>query len=188
MAEWLSVERFANLIDSECRYQERSFSMMLKFKLSAPISMADLRIDISGLLTLLRCDRADPSITIRVLDGSDTKPIMWHNLACKVFLLLSDVLEQCPSEADKPLPQIWINGHGTILRATYPATATSGEMIIPYSNTIGSPANVHMEGYGKIKGLWNSAGIKGDLFPFTRNGSLIRFWYHLRISFWSDWW
>ncbi|KAI4680341.1 uncharacterized protein J4E84_007989 [Alternaria hordeiaustralica] len=189
LQDWFDVDRFAELIRPDaCWDEERSISIVLKFDLSTPRSTKDLRIDISKLLSMLHFLRAEPGSTIQLVDGSDTKPIVWHDLACRLFLLISDVMKQCPSEAGRPLPQIWIDGHGTILRATYPATAISGQIIIPYSNTIDSPTEVRKEGYANIKGIWNNTSIQCDTYDFPNTDTLIGLWFYLGGYFWSDGW
>jgi len=196
LEELLGIERFARLVNpNERRNQQCPITMLLMVKLSTPKPPADLRINISRLLQMFRCKGADPAIDIQQFDGilCDTWPIMWHHVQAVVFFLLSDVLVQYPSKANQPFPQIWINGHGWVLRATYPATATSEEITIPCSYIIDDPDDIPRR-YWNRRRDFEINGILKD-FPPTYNDkfhiigdSLASMWYCLKNYHGRDQW
>ncbi|KAI4953401.1 hypothetical protein J4E91_002248 [Alternaria rosae] len=188
----LAIENFGVLINPDERREAHcSIDMILMFKLSTPKSAEDLRINISQLLHLFIYDHEDLVITVQESNGSTgrTRFITWNHVQCAVFLLLSDLLEQYPSEAHRPLPHIWINGRGTVLHATYPATATSEERIIPYASTSDDPTNVHAQGYRKIKGVEQGGTMKNiaGAYYHSHTVSLVGMWSLLRNHLWTDW-
>ncbi|KAI4957885.1 hypothetical protein J4E86_005025 [Alternaria arbusti] len=188
------VNRFESLVDPiDCIEQGCFIRMELTFRLSMPTSTTDLRINIDELLDGLKCRIGDLIITVQEMDGGmrGTRPIVWDHLQCAVFLLLSDILEHYPSQAMRPLPQIWINGHGAVLCAEYPATATSKEKIIPYAPTADDPALIQAQGYRKIKRLVLGHTLKDlagiDQEDFSDTSILVGLWYYLRFYLWMNW-
>jgi hypothetical protein len=134
LQRWLNIGKFTDLINSRTwRAQKRSVNMVLMFRLPTPKPIADLRINITEILDAFNCDDVDSLVIVQESHSSkrDAKPIRLRNLRLAVFLLLSDILEQFPSEANQPPPQIWINGHGNVLCATYPATLSCEEITVP---------------------------------------------------------
>jgi hypothetical protein len=194
LQEMLDVETFMDLINpDECSEQRCSNIMVLMFKLPTPKPTADLRININKLLHMFKGNLRDLVITVQESGTSmgRTKPILWHNLRCAVFLLLSDTLIQCPSEAGQPLPQIWIDGEGTVVCATYPATVGREELNIPcvYRHE-GFTINKE-QGYRKVKDVVEYFASDPRLgYEFTTRmdtRTLAGFWRHLGETFWEDW-
>jgi len=190
----LHVNNFEALVNPFARREEHcSVNMVLMFKLSTLEPTADFRINISKLLHIFEHDHGCLVITVKESDSSmnGTQSIEWNLIRKAVFLLLSDVLEQYPSKADQPLPQIWINGHGTVLRATYRATATSEERIIQYASTSNDPANIHAQGYRKIKSTHQSGILNYDMsvhpYYYAEIDGLLGMWGLLRNDLWEDW-
>ncbi|KAI4920975.1 hypothetical protein J4E85_009090 [Alternaria conjuncta] len=184
----LHVNNFEALVNPLVRREEHcSINMILMFKLSTPEPIADLRININKLLHTFKRDHGGLIITVQKSDSSvnGTQSIMWHHVQKAVFLLVSDILVQCPSKANRPLPQIWINGHGTVLRATYPATASSEETIIPCSYGIDDPADIldqyrRKTEYLDQSGIWGNLASSYDIYSYMNNDSLASMWYCLR--------
>ena len=185
LQEWFVIQRFASLLNWKC-----SIAMILKFKLPTAKPAADLRIDISKLLHLFAHDDSELIITVQGIDSSrsHTCCIMWHDLRRAVFLLLSDLLLSFPSKAYAPLPPIWINGHGTVLCAKYPATISSEEKTIPYPYTVEGPANIREQICRKIESVAQSG--RDDHRREPGNGeledaeSLADMWYYFRDYLW----
>ncbi|KAI4923645.1 uncharacterized protein J4E92_007619 [Alternaria infectoria] len=195
LQELMDIETFQDLLNPyECREEARSIEMVLMFKLFTQTPTADLRININNLLKIYERDHEDLSIIIQESDSSTsgTRSIIWQYIQGAVFLLLSDVLKQYPSQASQPLPHIWINGHGTVLSATYPATATSKETSIPCSYPIDDPVGNLLQGYRKLKHLHQQGGELKRIVAAHRPGpgldssSLVGMWYSLRWLFGVD--
>ncbi|KAI4916000.1 hypothetical protein J4E90_004446 [Alternaria incomplexa] len=112
----LEVGNFDSLVNNR-REKDCFINMILMFKLSIPEPTADLRININKLLLAFNSDHGSLVITVQGPDSSmkDTQSVRWQHIQTAVFLLLSDVSEQYPSKTHQPLPQIRINGCGTIL-------------------------------------------------------------------------
>ncbi|KAI4644652.1 uncharacterized protein J4E79_011089 [Alternaria viburni] len=189
LQEMLNIDNFSNLVVPYLRREGQCpINMVLMFKLSTPKPVADLRINITKLLHTFTRAYGDLSITIQGSDSgmSGTRSIMWHHIQSAVLLLLSDVLEQYPSEANRPLPNIWMDGHGTVLRATYRAKTTSEETIIPCSYAIDDPIDLLTQGHRRIKCL-DQGGILKHLRVASQqsgpsSGSLFGMWFNLRYS------
>jgi len=190
----LGINSFEELINPFGRRKEHCFiNMILIFKLSIPEPTVDLRININKLLHTFQRDYGGLVITVQESDSSveGTQSIMWHHVQKAVFLLLSDVLERYPSEATRPLPDIWMDGHGTVLRATYRATATSEERIIPYASTSDDPVNMDAQGYRKIKRIHQLEILNDNSGVHPYNYAVIDgvlgMWGSLRNHLWEDW-
>ncbi|KAI4622702.1 uncharacterized protein J4E87_006269 [Alternaria ethzedia] len=190
----LEVDNFENLVNPYDRRGEQCFmNMILVFKLSKPEPTPDLRININKLLHTFKRDHGGLVITVQESDRSvnGTHFIIWHHVQKAVFLLISDILEECPSKANWPLPQIWINGHGTVLCATYPATASSEEIIISSLYANNDPADVLVQYDRKIEYLEQSGALE-DLInalhnPFSMStDTLGLMWYCLRCYLGMD--
>ena len=190
----LHVNNFEGLVNPFVRREEHcSVNMILIFKLSTPEPTADLRININKLLHIFKDDHGCLLITVQESNSSmnGTQSIRWHIIQRAVFLLLSDVLVQYPSEANQPLPQIWINGHGTALCATYPAMATSEEKSIPCSYAIYDPANVldqyrRKTEYLDQSGIWGNLASSYDIYSYMNKDTLASMWYCLRYFLGRD--
>jgi hypothetical protein len=193
LQELLDVETFMDLVNpDECSEQRCSNSMVLMFKLSTPRPTADLRININKLLHTFKGNLRDLVITVQESGTSmgHTKPILWHNLRCAVFLLLSDTLMQCPSKAGQLLPQIWINGEGTVVCATYPATAGREQLNIPcvYSHedfTINKEQG-HRKVKDAVEAITSPVRLIYKLATRMDTKTLAGFWCHLGETFWED--
>ncbi|KAI4674051.1 uncharacterized protein J4E88_008518 [Alternaria novae-zelandiae] len=189
LQEMLDIDNFSNLIVPYFRREGQCpINMVLMFKLSTPKPAADLRINITKLLHTFTRAYGDLTITIQGSDSgmSGTRSITRHHIQSAVLLLLSDVLEQYPSEANRPLPNIWMNGHGTVLRATYRTKTTSEETITPCSYAIDDPIDLLTQGHRRVNCL-DQGGILKHLRVASQqsgpsSGSLFGMWFNLRYS------
>jgi hypothetical protein len=194
LQRWLNIGRFASLINSRTwRAQKCSVNMVLMFRLPTTKPIEDLRINIVRLLDKLNCDDVDSFVIVQESDRSkrDTKPIMWHHLRRAVFLVLSDVLELYPFTADWDLPQIWINGHGNVLCAKYPASSRYEQITVSGVYTHDN-ATINLEqAYRKIRST--KEALASNVLPYHKlrgppgEGSLSRFWKRLRSRVKVDW-
>ena len=189
----LEVETFESLVNPHhCREEECFINMVLMFKLSTPEPTADFRINIKKLLHIFKQDHGCLLITVQDSDSiNGTQSIRWHLIQRAAFLLLSDVLEQYPSKADQPPPQIWIDGHGIALCATYPAMATSEETTIPCSYAIGDPDDVLDQYRRKMihldrSGIWEQCVSPHDIYSQMNNDSLASMCYCIRYYLGMD--
>jgi hypothetical protein len=121
LRRWMGIELSKDMIKKQLNAAPASSTnLVLRFELPTSLGFGNLRINITMLLRLLPDFKGYFAIT--TTERSARVP--WRDLQRTVFLLLSDILEQRPSRQDQPLPKIWIDGHGAILRATYLAATT----------------------------------------------------------------
>ncbi|KAF1829353.1 hypothetical protein BDW02DRAFT_169257 [Decorospora gaudefroyi] len=131
-----AFRQFANIpFYEDIRTPRFPTDIVLKFDLSTSRTLGDLRIDFGRLLSSPPLKRECLDHCVVALSGPITSPpekarFAWSHVQRSTFYLLSEVLEQLPSKAHQPPPQIWMDGHGTVLQATYSATATSDEVSI----------------------------------------------------------
>jgi len=192
----LDIRKFKDLLDLARRLKrKRSVKMVLMFGLSTPKPIEDLRINITELLAIFRCGFLVSIIAVQESNNgmTNTETIILHSVRWAAFLLLSDILDQFPAKADQPPPEIWIDGHGTVLYATYPATDTSAEEIIPHLFTDKDPVSFSSEGWRMFKvvedrGIWTK--FCRTEYPDTigtRNiVDLLDLWRHLRYYLWYE--
>jgi hypothetical protein len=116
----------------------RTLTIALDFEAFASIAMCGLRINVKDLIDILSILPTESTtvirITLRCPGGSgqaysESKEISADTLSRQLFLLLSDVQADDSVEAFKTdalgVPDVWMNGHGQILYASYPASASS---------------------------------------------------------------
>jgi hypothetical protein len=153
---WMDMEPFKGMIKTPASFTD----VVLRFELPTSIRFGNLCINISTLLRLL--PDLEGYCVIILSDPNTTEEssvrVLWRDLQRAVFLL-SDILDQRPSKEDQPIPQIWIDGHGDLLRATYPATATSDEFYIPHDY------GVREEGYKRIREIEKYRGPLDQRYP-----------------------
>jgi hypothetical protein len=116
----------------------RTLTIALDFEALASIAMCGLRINIKELIDILSILTTESMtvirITLRCPGGSgqaysESKEISADTFSRQLFLLLSDIQGDDSVEAFKTdalgVPDVWMNGHGQILYASYPASASS---------------------------------------------------------------
>jgi hypothetical protein len=189
LERWMSMELSKDMIGTQLNVTPASSTdLVLRFELPTSTRFGVLRINIATVLRLLPALKGYCGITLS--DPNTTAEssvrVQWGKLQRAVFLLLSDIIDQRPQEANQPLPQIWLDGHGTILRATYPATATSDDFFFSPDYDVREETELCGEGYERIRKIER-------LYPYqyfwlhSKPDSLIRIWMLLRNAHWLDW-
>lgn len=108
----------------------------MQFELANHETLADIRIEVSELSRLLFNSQFS-SIAIKLLNTGKSSGqieethIREADLCLNVFLLLSDILKYSPEKQRGPLPQIWINGYGKVLKAVYAGAPNSPDTVFP---------------------------------------------------------
>ena len=196
-----------------------SRTFALNFDLATFTPLSEIRIDVKRLIAILVGHNLLPSgvrqylgikhyptlhltTTIRtsVRYPKDTKTAQVdatfsvEDLAQSIFLLLSDFLQQCPLEnpRDLKLPEIWIDGNGKLLRASYPATDSSPAYSVDNRHTTLRKSEILQRGYRMSREntyLTTRKEEKSEEFWITyeRCDSLVHFLQYLRDIYWKDW-
>ena len=192
------------------RFGTNFSEIILTFNNSGQALLKDFRIDIKMLLDLIRqLDERCSIKFVRTIGGgnyekwSEEASVTWGSVQRALFLLLSDILKDMPHKAEGPIPQIWIDGCGKVLRAKFPATTTSAEQAIEYRHTSLNEKEVRNLGYKKISNFERAIeeGPTTADFEFlasyfyslwgshrlTNTNSLAETWIALWDSLWCDW-
>ncbi|KAI4957968.1 hypothetical protein J4E86_005108 [Alternaria arbusti] len=163
-----------------------SFNIALVFETADATSLSMLRINIVGLMEALK-DAAKEQVSISISlkrPGADacealqSGKIPLPDLERRVFLLLSDVIAGWPVAEDK-LPDIWMDGHGKLISATYSASATAPASRIENRHAKLKLIEMQQRGYQFAMDL---AISERDV-----EGGRRAMWSALRRDYWNDW-
>ncbi|RYO19150.1 hypothetical protein AA0111_g10515 [Alternaria arborescens] len=173
-------------------FNNSSIGIVLDFNIATATSLKEIRINIKNavpelihsyffskakLLFCLKCPWGNAihheEVTIRVVE-----------LVQNLFLLLSDIKQQWPSEidktGDKQLPDIWLSGNGVLISASYPATSHSSERRIEYAHGRLTPTEIRNRGY-------RMAMTTDPTWDLGRHvGMLGECWDHIRCHHYHD--
>ncbi|KAI4640444.1 hypothetical protein J4E93_008650 [Alternaria ventricosa] len=163
-----------------------SFNIALVFETAAATSLSTLRINIVGLIKALK-DAAKEQVSISIslkrpgadaCEGMHSGKIPLPDLERRVFLLLSDVIAGWDVAEDK-LPDIWMDGHGKLISATYSASATVLASRVENRHAKLKSVELQQRGYQFAMDLSND---KKDV-----EGGRRAMWSALRKEYWNDW-
>lgn len=133
-------------------------------------------------------------ITLWHPSGSGSKSsatIDFPDLLKRVFLVLSDMItrwpEDLPRATGRQLPRIIIDGHGTIVNATYPARSTFGQFCVENRHARLHSEEVTIAGYRMITAVSQSLYVEESHIDIESLGSLYEVWEGLRTLYWSEW-
>jgi len=163
-----------------------SFNIALVFETTAATSLSTLRINVIGLIKALK-DAAKEQVSISIslkrpgedaCEALQSGKIPLPDLERRVFLLLSDVISGWPVAEDK-LPDIWMNGHGKLISATYSASATALASRVDNRHAKLKSIELQQRGYQFAMDLSNN---KLDV-----KGGRRAMWSALREKYWNDW-
>jgi hypothetical protein len=95
-----------------------------------PTTLTDVRINVKDLLsqiTALKNTRIDIILHHSSADEAheEKRSTTLSLLLQSVCLFLARIFSKYPKMMERSIPDLWINGHGTLLHATFPATASS---------------------------------------------------------------
>jgi hypothetical protein len=177
---------------------------------SSEASLEDVRVNVKDLLpALLRLEEGVYIKLVRTTGGGTRQAhrkeviITASSLLQATFLLLSDMVKKMPHKANDPIPQIWINGCGSLLCARFPATTAAAEHDFQYqhSGTSLTDSWARALGYQQIQELKRltmerqSASANGGELLWDESLRLhlethetcMGFWTVLRNLIWEDW-
>ncbi|KAI4673971.1 uncharacterized protein J4E88_008438 [Alternaria novae-zelandiae] len=163
-----------------------SFNIALVFETADATSLSMLRINIVGLMKALK-DAAKEQVSISIslkspgedaCEALQSGKIPLPDLERRVFLLLSDVIAGWDVAEDK-LPDIWMDGHGKLISATYSASATVLASRVENRHAKLKSVEVQQRGYQFATDLSNN---KRDV-----EGGRRAMWSALRKEYWNDW-
>ncbi|KAH4080451.1 hypothetical protein HBH46_229970 [Parastagonospora nodorum] len=169
----------------------------LRVSTTTRTTLDQVRIDIKGLLCLIRHERLGRKISIEIAlscprDGSMHEEVVMlslQDLQKRAFLLLFDVLAafDLNEEATIDSPSVWINGKGTLLDASYPETPSTAKFSVANRHARLSQEEVDTRGYRMGAAVWNSCGYIPRSFKRTKDRyPLWALWRDLQRYHWSD--
>lgn len=127
--EWAQVRTFYTSVVGRPG-QQKPFHVLLSFNENSGASLADCRIDIKGLVAvLLRANRYSVFRFRRTPNGEDIEvqdekaTAKLGTLLQTIFLCLADALRNTLKRTHDQLPEMWIDGTGTLLGLRYKATS-----------------------------------------------------------------
>ncbi|EAT81294.1 hypothetical protein SNOG_11586 [Parastagonospora nodorum SN15] len=169
----------------------------LRVNTTTRTTLDQVRIDIKGLLCLIRHERLGRKISIEIAlscprDGGMHEEVVMlslQDLQKRAFLLLFDVLAafDLNDEATIDSPSIWINGKGTLLDASYPETRSTAKFSVANRHARLSQEEVDTRGYRMGAAVWNTCGYIPRSFKRTKDRyPLWALWRDLQRCHWSD--
>jgi hypothetical protein len=163
--------------------------------------LSEIRINIKGLIDSFSNQYLGPNISVQITSSysngqssyEETTTLNLTELLQRVFLLLSDVLATSPIKGRERfregLPSIWLDGNGTILKASYPMTIKYPALSVPNRHAQLRLKEVDFRGYNLAADL--STRVSYERTILESNGyetprSLISVWSDLRELYWAD--
>lgn len=174
----------------------------MSFKLRDTTVLSGLQINIRNAMCLLRF-ALPPESTTRIKTNclwesgrrTDETTFSIAVLQQRLFLLLSDVVE-ISLDRDRndeiPLPELWIDGRGRMLGASYTGTPFfDSPLCIPYRHNELNKSEVRMRGYWLAirfaQYYRNYLTYRGPPGTPDDVGTLMSIWNALRAIHWGDW-
>lgn len=175
----------------------RESGLTIELNVSPPVrvTLEDIRIDVSGLMrwVYVEIQGTHPDIRISLTYPSgngfalEVTSTAMEALLRGVFFLLSDLIASWPDDVGKKvsniLPEIWINGKGAIIEATYPATHAHKSWSVAYKHSHLRKQELVQIGYRK------AAAFPDELDPSARRieDGVTRTMQMIRRTLWKDW-
>jgi hypothetical protein len=167
--------------------------IVLNLEVSTPSTLNMARIDIRGFccrsLQLLGTDEVLIRFILTYPCGSrlhtEERTIHLSDLHRRMLLLLSDVMIHSRYDEDyihDDLPSIWINGHGDLIRASFPAEDSLDQVSIDYAYGRFNRNEVHYAGH-KLIGRWEDYVEEPGLQTSDRT-PLMDMWSCLISRYW----
>lgn len=163
-----------------------SVNIALTFETAAATTLDKLRINVKGLIhavePVVQKEHVSISIALKRPGANPCDPLQSRiplpGLKRRVFLLLSDVIAGWPVPEDK-VPDIWMDGHGKLISATYSASATILSSRIENRHATLNPVEMQRRGYQFAMDLYdNKLGVRGGRREM---------WSRLQRDHWPDW-
>jgi hypothetical protein len=173
-------------------------TIALNFKVASKTTLNQIRINITGLFQVLRYSSCSEMAKIRItlscpnnneLD-KEKSTISVADIQKSAFLLVSDVIAHLDHKGfgayGAGVPEIWITGQGTLLKASYLVPKSSPRFSIDYAHKSLNKTEVHLRGYRMI----NLARSNPSSFSQTTGAHnaqpLLDIWHSLRRLGWPD--
>ncbi|KAG9188007.1 hypothetical protein G6011_01930 [Alternaria panax] len=164
------------------------------FDIATTTSLKELRINIKDVMSTLKHgsfpSRAKFRFALKCPWGNtvhhEQVTITVAELLQRLFLLLTDVKQQWSSKVNSAyksqLPDIWMNGHGVLISASYPASSDLPEYRVGYAHDRLTPTEIRNRGYRMARtsapyDLWDDhrralgkpSGMPGKCWHETRS-------------------
>ena len=169
-----------------------SIVIVLDFDIATATSLKEIRINIKEVVPILShissYSKAKAHFVLKCPWGNsihhEEVTISVVELIQSLFLLLSDVRQQWPSEMAKAggsqLPDIWLNGNGVLIFASYPASSHSSERRVEYAHGRLTPTEIRNRGYRMAMATYTTYNHG------TSVGMLYKCWIQIRGLHYQD--
>jgi hypothetical protein len=195
----ITINVFQEVI-SNGLYDHPSTTIVLNFDIATAASLDDIRINIKNLVPTITMSGFLSHARIRfVLHcpwGSHVHQeeaiVILEDMQKRLSLLLADVLKQRPADLPKvqrmQLPDIWLNGRGALISASYPASIKSSAYSVAYRHERLSVAEIQCRGYRMaMSGEYDTNTLRGRGIHGQHRGSeVIKCWENIRRRHWAD--
>lgn len=167
-------------------------TIVLNFDIATTTSLKEIRINIKEIVPILTSLSSRVKTKLRFVLrcpwGNATHyeevTIPVAELVQSLFLLLSDVKQQWPSEISKTgykqLPDIWLSGNGVLIYASYPANSHSSERRVEYTHGRLTPTEIRNRGYRMAIATYTTYDLG------KRRGRLGACWERIRYLHYHD--
>jgi hypothetical protein len=187
------------LLSGDRRSSKPSTTVLLNLELEEAATLDSVRIDMKGLLCLLRRAQFPSDAEIRIdmafpKGGGlyrDTVHFKCERLRKELFLVLSDMIDTWPNDISKAgslsLPTVTMNWRGALISASYPATRTAPGFSVKNRHQRLSNHEVMQRGYRMAARLFyrqDEEGFKRDVHNLD---TLVGVWTDLVEVYWEDW-
>ncbi|KAB2099414.1 hypothetical protein AG0111_0g12354 [Alternaria gaisen] len=167
-------------------------TIVLNFDIATATSLKEIRINIKDILPILfsLSSRVETKLrfVLKCPWGNATHyeevtiPVV--ELVQSLFLLLSDVKQQWPSETsktrEKQLPDIWLSGNGVLISASYLANSHSSERRVEYTHGRLTPTEIRNRGYRMATATYTTYDLG------KHRGTLGACWERIRYLHYHD--
>ncbi|KAH7086312.1 hypothetical protein FB567DRAFT_603224 [Paraphoma chrysanthemicola] len=175
-------------------FPHRGTTLALNFVLTKRKTLDEIRINVREFLVHSRCAmKARLQITVWGPNNSgiyqDQATIPMASLHKQMFLLLSDLILSWPDglsrQWNSALPDIWVNGQGTPIKAVYRKDHTGPKHCVEHKYSHLDEQGFHHQGCLSIKAILAQLPTNGE-FLRTGGGEMERIWNAFKQYYW-DW-
>jgi hypothetical protein len=189
---------FRNIITDRLN-SHLSTTIVLNFDIATSTSLDEVRINVKSLLPIVTMPTFPSQARIRFALNcpwgdqvhQEEAIVVLEDLQKRLFLLLSDLLKQWPTNVPttrrKQFPDIWINGRGAIISASYPASATSSAYSVAYRHDRLSRKETQYRGYKMaVMDEPDSFVHWADIYGPLSGGEVVTCWSKICHLHWAD--
>ncbi|KAH7080003.1 hypothetical protein BKA63DRAFT_590269 [Paraphoma chrysanthemicola] len=174
--------------------KRQSTTLALNFLLIKRTTLDETRINVRDLIVHTECLTRSARLQITVCDPNNsgihqeqaTIPMAYCHK--QMFLLLSDLILSWPdglyTQWNSALPDIWMNGRGTPIKAVYRKDHTGPEYSIEYKYRALDEQGLHTQGWRSIQAVLAQLPYFAEM-PSPSAGALENSWNWFRLFHWD---